>query len=278
MKDERREWSAPQTALVLGSNDIASATALALAGNGFAVLMVEVSSTTVTRRGQSFADAAFDGQATLEGITAVLSNDPDKWARRASAGMIALTIQPPERFVSSLAPSVWVDARMRKRVVPEDQRGRAPLVIGLGPNFIAGGNVNIAVETAWGDSLGKLIEAGSTSHLAGEPKPIGDYGRERYVYSPAAGVFDTHHVIGQKVIEGEIVARIDDLPITAPKAGVLRGLVRDGVRVAIGVKVVEVVPEGAKVFGVGERPAIIASGVVAALRSPRLSTFSVLKK
>lgn len=230
------------------------------------MLLVETPSPTVSRRGQSFADAAFDGEATLDGFSARRIDDPLTWVKQATPGMIALTVRPLDDFADAFAPAVWIDARMRKRAVPEDQRGRASLVIGLGPNFIASGNVDLAVETAYGEALGKVIETGPTSAFAGEPKPIGGYGRERYVYAPAAGVFRTTHRIGQAVAEGEIVARIDDRPIAAPKPGLLRGLIRDGVRIAEGMKAVEVVPEEAQVFGVGARPAAIAAGVIAALR------------
>lgn len=262
--------ASPLLALVRGVNDVASAVALALANAGWATLMVASLAPSVSRRGQSFADAAFDGAATLEGVTAHRIDDPLAWKEQARAGEIALTLQPLDAFAASLEPAVWIDARMRKRAMPEDQRGRAPLVIGLGPNFVAGVakhcNVDLAIETAWGDALGKVIESGPTSAFAGEPKPIGGYGRERYVYAPLAGVFHTTHRIGQTVAEGEIVAQIDALPIPAPKPGILRGLTHDGVGIAQGTKCVEVVPEGTQVFGVGARPAAIANGVIAALR------------
>lgn len=141
----------------------------------------------------------------------------------------------------------------------------APLTIGLGPNFVAGGNVDIAIETAWGDALGRVIDAGPTSAFAGEPKPIGGYGRERYVYAPAAGVFRTDRAIGDAVTEGETVGHLDHAPIAAPRTGILRGLVRNGVSVAQRTKLVEVVPEGGRVFGLGERPARIAQGVAEAV-------------
>lgn len=267
MNKSRLQTPPPRCALVRGSNDIASAVALALGREGFVVLLAEASAPAVTRRGQSFADAAFDGTETLEGVSAHLIDDPVPWAQHASAGTIALTLRLLDDFAAALAPAIWVDARMRKRAVPEEQRGRAPLVIGLGPNFVAGGNVDLAIETAWGDTLGKVIEAGPTSVLADEPKPIGGYGRERYVYVPVTGTFRTRLRIGDSVAEGETVARIDETPVAAPKTGILRGLVRDGVPVKQGMKVVEVAPAGAKVFGVGERAAAIAAGVSAALRA-----------
>jgi xanthine dehydrogenase accessory factor len=53
---------------------------------------------------------------------------------------------------------------MRKRDVPEVQRGLAPLTIGLGPNFLAGGNVDVGIERHW-DDLGRVIREGSTHEV-----------------------------------------------------------------------------------------------------------------
>ena len=41
------------------------------------------------------------------------------------------------------------DARMRKRDRPEAQHGLAPLAIRLGPTLVAGGMIDIVVETRW---------------------------------------------------------------------------------------------------------------------------------
>lgn len=251
-------------AVIRGANDVAAAPALALYRAGFAVLMLETPAPAVSRRGQSFADAMFDGTAVLEGVTAWRVADPAAW-RVGGAGQIVLCAAPFPECLSGLDATVLVDARMKKRAIPEVQRRLAPLVIGLGPNFVAGGNVDVAIETAWGEALGRVIEAGPTSTFAGEPKPIGGYGRERYVYAPAAGVFRTHRAIGDAIREGDIVGHLDDAPVAAPKTGRLRGLVRDGIEVSVGTKLVEVVPEGARVFGLGERPARIAEGVAEAV-------------
>lgn len=251
-------------ALVRGANDVASAAALRLVAAGYAVLLAEEPLPAVTRRGQSFADAAFDGEALLDGVRCRRVWDAAGWLRDGALD-VTYCSQPLDALLAALETVVLIDARMRKRAVPEDQRGLAPLVIGLGPNFSAGGNCDLAVETGWGDDLGQAIEAGPCRALAGEPRPIGGWGRDRYVYAPVAGLFRTDLNIGDTVRAGQIVAHIGDHPIAAPKTGVLRGLIHRGVTVVEKTKCVEVVPAGAKVTGLAERPARIAAGVLEAI-------------
>ena len=64
------------------------------------------------------------------------------------------------------------------------------------------------------------------------------------------------------------MAQIETLTISAPLAGVIRGLTRDGVRVSPGTKVIEIAPrvDMPNVEGIGERPARIAEGVHEAIR------------
>ncbi|MDP9470835.1 MAG: hypothetical protein M3Q71_09205 [Chloroflexota bacterium] len=223
---------------------------------------------TTTRRRMAFADAVFDGRAALEGAEAVRL-DTAEAVEPVLATRAAIPI-----FVGDLAdllrvvrPDVLIDARMRKRVRPETQRGLAPLTVGLGPNFVAGETVDLPVETAWGDDLGRVLRHGAARPLEGEPRSIGGHGRDRYVYSPVSGVFRTDRAIGERVQAGMTVARVDGMPILAPLDGVLKGLVRDRVPVDAGVKVIEVDPRGpdAVVSGIGERPGRIADGVLAAV-------------
>ena len=216
----------------------------------------------------AFADAVFDGRATLAGIDAVLVTDlaalPGVLSERA---VIPVVIADWELVVRAVHPDITVDARMRKRTVPEIQRSSAPLAIGLGPGFIAGETVDLAVETGWGDDLGQVITSGPTRARSGEPCPIAGHGRNRYVYAPIPGLFATTHHIGDAVTEDEPVAWIDGTALEAPLAGVPRGLTRDGVPVARHTKLIEVDPRGARavVTGIGKRPHGIAAGVLAAL-------------
>jgi molybdenum ABC transporter molybdate-binding protein len=258
---------------VRGVGDVGSAVAVILHRAGYSVALHDEPATPTPRRGMAFADAIFDGFATLDGLTAIRVQTQAELRHALNAGdVIPVTSLPFVRTTGSTNWSALIDARMRKRAIPEPQCGVAPLVIGLGPNFVAGQNVDVAIETMWGDRLGEIIETGSTMALAGEPRPIGGVARERFVYAPDAGRFITSARIGDRVEEGAVVATIGEVSLRAPISGVLRGLTRSGVNVTARTKVIEVDPRGdpAGVFGVGERPRRIAEGVLRALIGARL--------
>lgn len=182
--------------------------------------------------------------------------------------MIPVVVSTPIRvLLPTLAPDVLIDARMRKRAQPETQHGWAPLSVGLGPNFVAGDTVDVAVETSWED-LGAIVTQGPTRSLAGEPRAILGHERDRLVYAPVAGIFRTEHHLRAVVQRGDAVATIDGTVLTAPLDGALRGLTHDGVPVASGTKVIEVDPRGpvGATAGIGERPGRIADGVLTAVQ------------
>jgi xanthine dehydrogenase accessory factor len=251
--------------LVRGVGDVGSAVAHRLFHAGYAVAIHDDTRPATSRRANAFTDAVFDGRAELAGVIAVRVDANRAVEMLATHDGIPVVTTALAAALAALAPAVLVDARMRKRAVPEDQRGLAPLTIGLGPNFMAGGNVDLAIETAW-VAPGAIVRAGPTLPLAGEPRPLGGSGRERFVYAPHAGIFRTARRIGEAVAAGAVVAQLDATPLAAPLAGTLRGLTHDAVPVAVGTKVIEVDPRGGPLAaGIGERPGRIADGVLAAL-------------
>lgn len=252
--------------LVRGVGDVGSAVAHRLFAAGYAVAIHDGPHPTTSRRANAFTDAVFDGTAALDGVTAARVDDPRAIAALLDAReAIPVHVGDVAALLDAIRPAVLVDARMRKRATPEEQRGLAPLTIGLGPGFVAGENVDLAVETSW-TALGAVIASGPTLPLAGEPRPLAGHARDRFVYAPVAGTFSTARRLGDQVAAGEAVAAIGDTPLLAPLGGTLRGLTRDGVPVAAGTKVIEVDSRGGPVAsGLGERPGRIADGVVRAV-------------
>jgi xanthine dehydrogenase accessory factor len=254
--------------LVRGVGDVGSAVAAALFRAGYRVALHDGPTPASPRRGMAFADAMFDGSAILDGLVARRVETTAELRRTLlDRSALPVTVWPLPDVLGIAGWAALVDARMRKHAMPESQRGLAPLTVGLGPNFVAGETVDLAIETGWGEALGTAVEAGPTRALAGEPRVLGGAGRERFVYAPATGHFATAARIGNAVTQGELVARVGTAILVAPLSGVLRGLTRDGVPVELGDKVIEVDPRGdpVLVFGIGERPRRIGEGLLAAL-------------
>ena len=252
--------------VVRGIGDVGSAVAHRLFTAGFGVVIRDIAAPVAPRRGMAFTDAMFDGAAVLEGVKAVRAEGQGDLPGDGSA--VVVTSLALDDLLGRLSPSVLVDARMRKHAVPDAQRGLAPLVIGLGPGFVAGVSCDLAVETSWGERLGTIVTEGPTDELAGEPRTYGGHARDRFVYAPARGLFRTSATIGQAVAAGEVVGTLDGAPLAAPLDGILRGLTHDGVVIEPGTKCIEVDPraEVRHVMGIGERPGAIGDAVVRAIR------------
>ncbi|HEY3179944.1 MAG TPA: hypothetical protein VGL25_13790 [Casimicrobiaceae bacterium] len=258
-------------AIVIGCGDVGSAVAHALHHAGCAVVLVDHADPPWTRRGMAYTDAWYVGTASLAEVDACfcasVRSIPFVLDRR---DMIAATTWSWQGVAAALHPVAIVDARVVKRQAPASLKTNDsgfPLTIGLGPGFVAGFHTDIAIETAWGDDLGAIIESGATKPFEGEPRRVGGAGRERYVYASKAGRFQTDHRIGDHVESGEAIATLAGDSISAPLTGVLRGLSSRGARIGAGQKIVEVDPRGETplCFGLGERPRRIAMGVVEAL-------------
>ena len=72
--------------LVRGVGDIGSAVAYLLFREGYSVVLHDQPQPTTTRRGMAFADAVFDGRATLDGVRAVRATDLDGVKAMLGAG------------------------------------------------------------------------------------------------------------------------------------------------------------------------------------------------
>ena len=256
--------------LIRGCGDVGSAVAHLLLRGGHEVVIHDVALPAAPRRGMAFADAIFDGACELDGVRARRA-ELARAGRGGARAEVLVSVAPELGDVlAALLPDVLVDARMRKRAQPEPQRGLAPLTIGLGPNFVAGETVDVAIETQWGDELGAVVHAGRRrSRSAASRAPSRATPATASSTPRSAASCAREAAIAQRVAAGETVATIGDEALRAPLDGILRGLVHDGVPVAAGAKVLEVDPRGdlTKVFGIGPRPRRIAEGVLEAMQA-----------
>jgi xanthine dehydrogenase accessory factor len=228
--------------------------------------MTELPQPTAIRRTAVFAEAAYDGRAVVEGLEArrVTSLAEIEVAWRDDA--IPVMIAPGVELIHALRPAVIVDAIMAKRNLGT-AIGDAGLVIGLGPGFVAGQDVHAVIETSRGHYLGRVLWQGAALSDTGVPGEIGGQARRRVIYAPAEGVFARRCDIGALVQEGEVVGLVAGVSVTAPTAGVLRGLIHDGVRVPKGLKIGDVDPRGIveHCFTVSDKALAIGGGVLEAI-------------
>jgi xanthine dehydrogenase accessory factor len=143
----------------------------------------------------------------------------------------------------------------------------APFVIGLGPGFTAGQDVHAVVETNRGHSLGRVLWTGSAQPDTGRPGNVNGVERERVIYAPAAGHFSHQRRIGDMVNQGDVIGAVDQTSVIAPIAGVLRGLIHDGVEVNPSIKIGDVDPRGVveHCWTISDKALAVGGGVLEAI-------------
>jgi xanthine dehydrogenase accessory factor len=226
--------------LIKGAGDLATGVAARLWRSGFLVAMTELAQPLTIRRSVAFAEAVYAGEVKVEEITARRLSDLADIESAWQASVIPV-LSCHEDCVAAVRPAVLVDAILSKRNTGT-RLTDAPFVVGLGPGFTAGQDVHAVVETNRGHYLGRVLWSGSARPDTGVPGDIAGYGRERVIYAPAEGAFEHRLNIGAVVNAGDVVGRVGQAPVRAPIAGVLRGLIHDGVLVQASLKIGDVDP------------------------------------
>jgi xanthine dehydrogenase accessory factor len=252
--------------VIKGAGDLATGVAVRLHRAGLRVLMTEIAEPTVVRRTVAFAEAIFAGETLVEGIRGVRGDTLAEAEQALARESIPVLVDPAALVVRQVHPTVVVDGVMAKRNLGTTLDD-APVVIGLGPGFVAGRDVHAVVETQRGHYLGRMILDGSAQPDTGVPGNIGGYTRERVLRAPAAGRMSQPRPIGERVEAGDTVGWVADQPVQTAIAGTLRGLVREGLTVSAGMKVGDVDPraEQAHCFTVSDKSLAIAGGVLEAV-------------
>ncbi|MBU0926623.1 MAG: XdhC family protein, partial [Spirochaetes bacterium] len=157
---------------VRGAGDLATGVIVRLKAAGFRVVALEIDKPTAIRRTVSLSEAVYEGASRVEGVEARRAEGLSEALATLAEGFVPVLVDPECRLVPALAPVALVDATMAKRNTGV-RRGMAPAVIGLGPGFEAGGDVDAVVETQRGHDLGRVIMAGRAAADTGVPGEIG---------------------------------------------------------------------------------------------------------
>lgn len=252
--------------VIRGGGDLGSGVAHRLLRARYAVVVLEVEQPTVIRRRVAFAAAVFDGKIFVEGVKGLRVADAPTALWAVGQNMIPVLVDPIGHTLPDLHAAALVDARLAKRNLGTS-RSDAPVVIGLGPGFVAGADVHAVIETQRGHDLGRVIYAGTALADTGVPGKVGGEDSRRLLRAPSAGVFHDGRQIGALVKAGDVVGFVGDLPVLTYIDGVLRGIIHDGVNVAAGLKIGDVDPRGIveHCFTISDKARSIGGGVLEAL-------------
>ncbi len=230
----------PSIILIRGGGDLATGVALRLRSVGLGIVVTELAEPLAVRRTVAFAEAVYEGEISVEGVTGRKVDDPSdtlKILNILGRSQIPVLVDPACSGAQSLYPLAIVDARMTKRP-PEKLAHQALLYIGLGPGFSAPGDCHAVVETQRGHTLGRVIWEGSS--LEDSARPTGD--ARRVLRAPVDGILESGAKIGEHYEANQVVASVGGQWIAAPFAGILRGLLHPGIHADTGMKIGDLDP------------------------------------
>ncbi len=253
--------------LIRGGGDLATGVAWRLSRSGFPVVVTELAKPLAVRRTVCLSSAVDDRVVDIEGMIGLLVSSYEEATRVASGGEVGVLVSPeiPLAGTSSKRASVVIDARLAKRNIdtsPDD----ADLVIALGPGFVVGEDCDVVVETKRGSRLGRALWTGAAAPNTGVPGIVDERGSERVLRAPVAGQVQWNCAIGDTVKENQILGQVGDSGVIAPFDGLVRGLIRNGQKVAAEYKIGDVDPRQDVTYDqISDKALAIGGGVLEAV-------------
>lgn len=265
-----------QPVVIRGGGDLATGTIHRLCRSGYQVVILETARPTAIRRKAAFCEAVYEGAVQVEGMNCTLASDAaqaiemlkEQQKKINTNFEPVLLVDGNADSLSVLKPDILIDAILAKRNLGT-QKEMANLVIGLGPGFTAGVDVDYVIETMRGHNLGRIIEKGSAAPNTGIPGMIAGVGAERVIHAPADGVFHKTAHIADIVRQGDVLGIIEkdglEVPVPASIDGVLRGILRNNFWVHKGLKMADIDPRLSEVkncFTISDKARCIAGSVL----------------
>ena len=259
--------------VVRGGGELATGTIHCLFNAGFRVLILENRAPSTLRREVAFAEAAYDGEKTVEHVTCRRASDYKAAERIMKKGEVALLIDPGAQSLGYFRPKVLIDGTHKSHDNPTTIN-MAELTIGLGTGFCAGSDVDCVIESKRGHNLGRIIYEGYSQH---DPGFMGlDDFRDRIIHAPVSGEIEPYSTISFNVHRGETIAAIhlddgDIVNVNATVEGVLCGMLHEGFLVSKGMIIAEIDPRSSceNCFTISDKVRCIGGSVLEAIMAWR---------
>ncbi|HQL31608.1 MAG TPA: hypothetical protein PLM67_15435, partial [Thermoanaerobaculales bacterium] len=194
-----------------------------------------------------------------QGIRARFARNLEDVERIHDAGDIAVSVMALDDTVEKWRPDIFIEAAMLRRNWGLT-RELAPVVIALGPGYVAKRDCHAVVETFRGPDVGAVLDDTGDELEDEPPAEIMGFAEERVLKAIRDGIFFTQKRIGDIVERGERVGTVVSVygveefrkgvpvdasyAVTARISGVIRGLLRDGVPVKAGDRIADIDPRG----------------------------------
>jgi xanthine dehydrogenase accessory factor len=228
-------------------------------------VVLELERPLAIRRTVAIASAMLDETITVDGLDARRVAAPAEALDLAVGGRIPVMASPTIPDLGRPI-SVLVDARLAKRNL-DTTIDQAPLVVALGPGFTAGVDCHAVVETMRGHRLGRVIWDGTAAPNTGIPGNVGGETARRVVRAANGGTIEWSSAIGDHVSPGDRLGTVGNRPVTAPIAGVVRGLISPGTEARPGLKIADVDPRADRsaCFEISDKSRLVGAGVLEAV-------------
>lgn len=155
------------------------------------MLVLETDHPAAIRRQVSFCEAVYEGKATVEGVTAQRIDSVSEMEEVFAGGCVPLFVDSKGASIAELHPESWWMRSLPRKTL-EQQKEMAPLVIGVGPGFTAGVDVDLVIESMRGHNLARILEEGSALPNTGIPGNIGGFTKERVIHAPTEGIYQKY--------------------------------------------------------------------------------------
>lgn len=255
------------TIVIRGGGDLATGIAHRLFNSGYNIVILEVEKPLAIRRKVSFSEAIYEGEVIVEGIKGVFARDIVSLRSIIKDGSIPICVDEKGDLIKLIKPMAVVDAIIAKKNLGTN-KNMAPITIGVGPGFEAGIDVDLVVESNRGHYLGKVIHKGRAEKNTRIPGSVMGYTEERIVRATGNGIVKVFFHIGDRVEVGDIICKVGDLDVVAKISGILRGMIKEGLFVAKGLKIGDIDPRGDKEFAftISDKGRAIGGGVLEAIQ------------
>jgi xanthine dehydrogenase accessory factor len=233
--------------IVRGGEQLESAVIHRLVSCGFNVLVTVGENPSFMRRGNTFCEAAFDGEARVDGVGCLRVQDVSEAEKIFDLGMAALVI---DDGISNIKADILIDMYGGCNNIEADYK------IALGGGYLVGKDADCVVEIS-GDDAGKVLYEGYAR--------ADIYRDTDGEYSTSAGRAANVLSLGDEVRRGSVITKIGYADVCATKDGFLSAIIREGCEVRPGMKVAEILPDKKDCFMLSMKNRCISGGVLEAV-------------